>query len=187
VPLELDLERFCSGYTGNAPAEDLGKQVDSLDGLGIPRVPRSPSAFASLRAAGTGLCAAIRAAPKLAGDASSNGGGGGGGEKRASDDVSVDLFAREGWSSTSSLTSSGRDGIGEGRGGGSVAPGVNRRALGPLGETTNSGSGGGGIGDRRRGIRETVAERRERVAKEKENSSVAAGGGDRWADQDETT
>ncbi|CBJ26870.1 hypothetical protein Esi_0048_0091 [Ectocarpus siliculosus] len=186
VPLELDLERFCSGYTGNAPAEDLGKQVDSLDGLGIlPRAPRSPSAFASLRAAGTGLCAAIRAAPKSAAAASS--GGGGGGEKRASDDVSVDLFAREGWSSTSSLTSSGRDGVGEGGGGGSAAPGVNRRALGPLGETTNSSTGGGGIGDRRRGIRETVAERRERVAKEKENSSAAAGGGDRWADQDETT
>ncbi|CAM9650112.1 unnamed protein product [Ectocarpus sp. 8 AP-2014] len=190
VPLELDLERFCSGYTGNAPAEDLGKQVDSLDGLGIlPRAPRSPSAFASLRAAGTGLCAAIRAAPKPAAAASSSGGGGrgGGGEKRASDDVSVDLFAREGWSSTSSLTSSGRDGGGKGGGGGSAAPGVNRRALGRLGETTNGSSGGGGIGNRRRGIRETVSERRERVAKEKENSSAAAGGGDRWANQDETT
>ncbi|CAM9907144.1 unnamed protein product, partial [Ectocarpus fasciculatus] len=163
-------------------------------GLGIPRAPhprsRSPSAFASLRAAQTGLCDAIRAAPKPAAGTS---GGGAGGQKRASDDDSVDMFAREGWSSAS-LTSSGRDGVGESRGGtgggigGSVAPGVNRRALGPLGETTNSSSsGGGGIGYRGRGIPETKAERRQRVAKEKENSSATAGGGDRCADHDEMT
>ncbi|CAN0298682.1 unnamed protein product, partial [Ectocarpus fasciculatus] len=81
-------------------------------------------AFASLRAAGTGLCDAIRAAPKPAAGSS---GGGGGGQKRASDDVSVDLFAREAWSSAS-LTSSGRDGVGEVGGGAEKHNGGSKRS-----------------------------------------------------------
>ncbi|CAN0096476.1 unnamed protein product, partial [Hapterophycus canaliculatus] len=161
VPLVLDLEQFCTEYTGNAPSETLGKGVDSLDGLGIPSSP-SPSCPA-------GAGAMVNATPKKTATAAARGGGGGGGgvggRARPSDDgVSVDLSMREGWSSgRQAAAAAGRGQAGDddwAAAGGDGDEGASNKPGGALWDSTNRRSGGGS-----RGVRETATEKGRRVAK----------------------
>lgn len=191
VPLELNLEKFCTEFTGNAPPAqglDLGEAVDSLDGLaGIPSVSAAPLPAADGATSRSGRSAtAVAAAAAAAGD-----------EKSSSDRISVDLSMREGWLSGGGLTGGtgtksgaveresesgngndpfrfpsplGKAREGEEGGVGSEArgrawAGAGVKAANKLGnvfrDSTNSSNGGTGSG----GVRETATERRKRQQK----------------------
>ncbi|CAM9163083.1 unnamed protein product [Scytosiphon promiscuus] len=150
VPLALDLERFCTEYTGNAPSETLGKGVDSLEGLGIPKPSSSSSS-----SAGTGP--GVRPTPRTSATAAAKGGGGGGGgdggrRRPSGDGVSVDLSMREGWSSdgaSAAAAVAGRAGGDNWRsgGGGGDENASNKRSRGSGGGVGGGGEFGGGDGN----------------------------------------